>query len=514
VVVLSVLLVTPAREALSQSDPAERRLQSPRSRSRKTLRRPNVLFISIDDLNDWIGALEGHPQTRTPNIDRLAARGVLFANAHSQAPICNPSRTSVMTGLLPSTTGIYENWPGPRYATETGQTQLLHEYFKSRRGYWTMGAGKVFHGSFPMTATFDVYGPQPGFGPFPERKLIAPGEDPLWDWGAVKFTDAEMGDGQVAQWAADRLRRGPRRPFFMAIGFHRPHMPMYAPKRWFANHPDEDDIIPPPAIAEDRDDLPEIAVALASEGPGHEYFLRINRWRKAVRSYLACVSFVDSCVGVVLDALEESGLADSTIIVLWSDQGFHLGEKGHWGKRTLWERSTRVPLIVVAPGATTAGLVSTRPVGLIDIYPTLLELANMPENPALEGLSLVRWLRHPGYKRPSPVISTLGRGSHALRDDDWRYIRYADGSEELYDHREDPHEWHNLAGDPAHAEVIERMRAHLPKDEAEDAREHAEPPPDAAAAELEEPAAIQLEEPAVEPEETPPDPEPDQGSEA
>ena len=425
--------------------------------------RPNVLLLTVDDLNDWVGALGGHPQAKTPNIDRLAARGTLFTNAHCQAPVCSPSRASLVTGRLPSTTGMYFLLPALAAEPSLQDTVTLVQRF-AEEGYATFGVGKVHHGD--ERPFFGEYGgAMGGFGPRPEDKLSYPIGHPLWDWGAYPEKDEQMPDRRVADWAAQKLAEEHDRPFFLAAGFWRPHVPMYAPKPWFDLHPREE-VLLPEVLAGDRDDLPDYAKALTIglPAPRHEWLVENEQWRHAVQAYLASTSFVDACVGRVLDALAESRYADDTIVVLLSDHGFHLGEKQRWAKRSLWETSTRVPLVVAAPGR--APGVSSQPVGLVDVYPTLLELAGLRPGEALDGHSLAPLLDDPDGAWPHVALTTFGPGNHTVRSRRWRYTRYADGSEELYDHDADPLEWHNLIAREPRADAVEEvltdLRARLP----------------------------------------------------
>ena len=423
--------------------------------------KPNVLFITIDDLNDWVGCLGGHPQVKTPNIDRLAKRGVLFSNAHCQAPICNPSRASFMTGLLPSTSGVYQLAPDFRSAPELKNVVTIPRHFAAH-GYQTYQVGKIYHSAYPDEVSFQKNGPRPGQGPRPEEKLNLPGAHPLWDWGPV-FNNEEMGDQKVADWFLDEFpKMEPAKPFFFAVGFYRPHVPLFAPKEWFDMYPLEE-VELPPMHADDRDDIPEAGkeLTLGYPAPRHEWFVENKKWKHAVQAYLATVTFVDYQVGRVLDALEASPHAGNTIVVLLSDHGWHLGEKERWAKRSLWERSTRVPLIVSVPGGS-VGTTTAKPVDLVDVYPTLIELCRLKQRPELDGQSLKTLLRNPEAVWDRPALTTFEKNNHALRSEHFRYIRYADGSEELYDHRRDPHEWTNLAGDEKHKSVINDHRRWLP----------------------------------------------------
>jgi choline-sulfatase len=369
----------------------------------------NVLFIAIDDQNDWIGHLGGHPLAKTPHLDRLAARGTTFLNAHVQSPLCNPSRTSLMLGLRPTTTGIYGLSPWFRNVEAWQDRVTLPQHFKAH-GYRSYTSGKIDHGAAggpqKRAAEFDVWGPVGGIGAKPEKKLIPPtpmGNHPAMDWGVFPHRDEDKGDYHVASWTFEQIKKAPKdQPLFIAAGFFLPHVPCYATQKWFDLYPDDDSVLPK-LLAGDRDDTPLFSWYLHWHlpEPRLKWLKDNNQWRNLVRSYLACTSFMDAQIGRLISALDEAGLADNTIVVVWSDHGYHLGEKDISGKNTLWERSTRVPLIFAGPGVTA------------------------------------------GQR--------------------WRYIRYADGSEELYDMLNDPNEWTNLAGKPEHAPVIEAHRKWLPK---------------------------------------------------
>lgn len=425
--------------------------------------KPDVLLICIDDLNDWVGVLGGHPQALTPNIDKLAARGMLFTNAHCQSPVCLSSRASFLSGRLPSSTGVYLLGPGLRESPELKDVRMLPEFFADQ-GYQTMGTGKIYHGGGDQE-TFQSYGPTGGAGPVlrGENQINYKIGHPLWDWGAYPEKDEQMPDYVCASWAVEQLKQKRDKPLFLAVGFNRPHVPMYAPQKWFDMQPPLDQIVLPEVLATDRDDLPDYGKRLTAgfPAPRHEWMVENEQWRKCIQAYLASITFVDAQVGRVLDALDESGRAESTIIVLLSDHGFHMGEKQRWAKRSLWEESTKVPLIIVDP-AFEAGRSTDQPAGLIDIYPTLVELCGLPPQQGLEGHSLVPQMLDPAADRV-PTITTWWVGNHTIRSKQYRYIRYADGSEEFYDHAKDPHEWHNFAADPAYAAQIAEHRKHLPK---------------------------------------------------
>jgi arylsulfatase A-like enzyme len=441
----------------------------------------DVLFIAVDDLNDWVGYLGGHPQTKTPNIDRLAARGMAFLNAQSPSALCNPVRTALLTGLRPSTSGVYGNLPDWRGEAIFADRATLPRHFRDS-GYATIGAGKIFHAhtfyesgfaGFNDTTAWDDFYPSLGrqlpdeIGP-PSRPANGNPIFTGYDWDALVAEDHALGDGQVVGWIEQRLEEPADRPRFTAAGIYRPHLPWYVPEPYFALHPLET-IELPPVPRNDLEDVPPIARLSNSYSVElHEWTVLANRWREAVQAYLASVSFADAMVGRLLDALDASGRADRTIIVLWGDHGFHLGEKGRYRKMTLWNESLHVPFIIVAPGVTTPGSVTRAPVSLMDIYPTLTELAGLERPAHVEGMSLVPLLKSPDLAWDHPVLSTYGYRNHAVTSEHYRYIRYVDGSEELYDLTDDPNEWTNLAIDGRHAEVIDELARHLPDYDAPD----------------------------------------------
>ncbi len=419
--------------------------------------RPNVLFFVLDDLNDWVGCLGGHPQARTPNIDRLAARGVLFTNAHAPAPACNPSRVAIFTGVAPHRSGLYDQSPNFR---DLWPDRLTLPQRLRAVGYHPQGAGKVFHKPYADPPSWDDFFPSLELQMAPDsvqRKL----EGIVGNHAAavVDAPNSSLGDGKVADWIAAALRRPPEQPFFIACGIHRPHDPWIAPAEHYAKFP-LDSIQLPPTRSDDLDDVPAAARQM-----GYTPRASPEAAQRAVQAYLACVSFADEIVGQVLDALDASPHAANTIVVLWSDHGFHLGEKQNWSKLTLWEEATRVPLIVVAPGIA-GGQRCARPVSLQDLHPTILELCGLPPVEGLDGQSLVPLLRDPSAPRDRPALTTWGFQNHALRSERWRYIRYADGSEELYDHETDPEEWTNLAGDERTTAVKAELARWLPQENA------------------------------------------------
>jgi arylsulfatase A-like enzyme len=432
----------------------------------KSLSRPNVLFIAIDDLNDWVGCLDEHPQAHTPNIDALARRGTLFTNAHCQAPLCNPSRASIMTGLRPSTTGIYGLKPGIRDVASLKDHVTLPEYFGSQ-GYFTFTCGKVYHdGSIApkdRAREFQVWGPAPPM-PLPKEKFVHTPEDiRAMDWGVFPPHDEDQADWKICSAAVKQLQTLPAdKPFFVACGFRLPHVPCFASQKWFDLIPE--DVTLPDVRPDERAGVPFFAWYLNWKlpEPRLSWLKRTNQWRPLVRAYLASTAFMDSQVGRLLAALQATGRADNTIIVLWSDNGWHLGEKLITGKNSLWERSTHVPLIFAGPGIV-SGARCGRPAELLDMYPTLVELCGLPPRTGLEGHSLVPQLKDAAAPRQWPAITTSNQNNHSIRSERWRYTRYADGSEELYDHRSDPGERTNLAKDPRYADVIAEHAKWLPK---------------------------------------------------
>jgi arylsulfatase A-like enzyme len=431
--------------------------------------KPNILFIAVDDLNDWVGVLGGHPQARTPHIDKLANRGVLFTNAHAAAPACNPSRVAVMTGLHPSSTGIYYN--SQPFRPVLPDVVTLPEYLQNN-GYTTLGAGKVYHLPYPDAQSWDEYYPsKENMKPKDPRPDMVPAngiaETGSFDWAPLGVSEDDMSDAKVANWVAQQLQKKHEKPFFLAAGIYRPHLPWYVPEVYF-NHYPLGEVQLPPYLETDLSDVPPAGVAMATSAGLHEKIIANKQWHNAVQGYLASIEFADAQVGKIIIALEQSPYANNTIIVLWSDHGWHLGEKNHWRKFALWERSTRVAFMIVVPNSSNPGR-SARAVNLIDIYPTVLDLAGLPAKEGLYGQSLRPLLESPTVVWKRPSVTTQGRGNHAVRDDRWRYIRYADGSEELYDHENDPNEWTNLANDGAHLEVIERLKQYLPKTEAAEA---------------------------------------------
>ncbi|WP_158837373.1 sulfatase [Polaribacter sp. L3A8] len=435
---------------------------------------PNVLFIAVDDLNTWLGCLNNYSNTKTPNIDRLAAKGVLFSNAHCQAPLCGPSRASLMTGLRPSTTGIYGMISDDKIRRpdnpSTKEITFLPEYFKNN-GYHTMGIGKLFHKYAPKGLFDDEGGRVNGFGPLPKKRFVWDGVGTAnknyghtsTDWGAFPEQDSLMPDHKSANWAVERLKRNYNKPFFMGVGFLRPHVPFYVPQKWFDMHPIEG-IDVAPYLEDDLNDVPPIGLAINDLPmmPSTKWAKESGEWKKIIQAYLACISYVDYEVGRVLDALENSEYANNTVIVLWSDHGYRMGEKGTFAKHALWEPATKAPLMFAAPNLPKGKVVNT-PVEMLSIYPTLLELCNLPAYDRNEGVSLVSTMTSEKEVKNAYALTTYGMNNHAVKANGFRFIQYEDGSQELYDHSNDPNEFTNLAENPKYANEIEKLKKYLPK---------------------------------------------------
>lgn len=436
--------------------------------------RPNVLFIAVDDLNTMLGSYGG--PAKTPNIDRLAAMGVQFNDAHCQAPLCGPSRASLMTGLRPSTTGMYGMVPDNKIISKNPETRdivLLPEYFK-KNGYHTMGIGKLFHIHAPDSLFDESGGRVKGFGPYPEKRFVWDGFGTSdrknygrtsTDWGAFPENDSLMPDHQSVNWVMERLNRTYEEPFFMGVGFLRVHVPLYVPQKWFDLYP-LDSIKTMPYLKDDLNDVPPVAHKINDLPmmPSTEWAISSGEWPKIIQAYLACISFVDYEIGRLLNTLENSEHADNTVIVLWSDHGYRLGEKSTFAKHALWDVATKVPLMFAAPNVP-KGRVVEEPAELLSIYPTLLELCNLPKYDKNEGKSLVPLMK--GASSNSDVaITTFGMNNHAVKSSRYRYIQYEDGGEELYDHKSDPNEFNNLAANPTYKAEIERLKQFLPQNNA------------------------------------------------
>lgn len=447
---------------------------------------PNVLFIAIDDLNDWTTLFDESNPIRTPNLQRLAERGTFFRKAYCNSPACNPSRSSVLSGVRPATSGVYANRSDWRKAL--AGVDILPAHFRSN-GYRAYASGKIFHHHGPQFHQYEAFDefsvfpssrpdtPMPAVGNLNRIKSWTAGDGskvPVsrnFDWGVYPPNADDHIDNRTVDWAIDRIEsHGSGQPFFIATGIYRPHMPFYAPQEWYDAYP-MGSLEMPQIRADDLEDIPQAGRAMLHP-PGRKFMSTFEAeklrdafiFEKAVRGYQAAASFADYQVGRLLDALDQSGQADDTIIVLWSDHGFHVGEKNHWEKFVLYEKATRIPFIIAAPGYQ-AGQVSERPVSLIDLYPTLVELCGLPAPAHLEGQSLAPLLEKPKRKW-DPVLMTYGEGNHAVRDDRYRYIRYREGEEELYDTENDPNEWTNIAHRKGTRKIMNRLAKWIPESHA------------------------------------------------
>jgi len=441
--------------------------------------RPNVLFISIDDLNDWIEPLGGHPQARTPNLNRLARQSVTFTHAYCASPACNPSRTAIMTGLSPWTSGVYSNYQDWREVIP--EHTSLGTYFR-KHGYYSAGAGKIFHYHMVDPECWDAYWPSQEknmpdeYLPPPPRPVNMPEFENMYkmfDWTPLDIDDPLMGDYQSVAYVSSQLRKDHQRPFFLACGIYRPHLPWYVPRKYFDLFPLES-VRLPRVLENDLDDVGERARDIAHRGGDyHRHVLEAGQWKPAVQAYLASIAFADAMLGRLLDALEQSAYARNTVVVVWSDHGWQLGEKEHWRKFALWENVLRSVLMIKVPEGVAGlprgarkGARCRRVVSLQDIYPTLVDLCGLPPREDIDGRSLVPLLKNPSAPWDYPAVSSYDFSEFSVRTERWRYTIYIDGSEELYDHSHDPEEWTNLSGDPRYAEIKEELSAFVPRNPA------------------------------------------------
>lgn len=420
--------------------------------------KPNVLFIAVDDLNDWIGCLGGHPQAKTPNIDALAARGVNFTHAYCASPVCNPSRTALMTGLRSSSSGVYGN-DIHRGGTVCKDVVPLNSHFQDN-GYFVAAAGKIYHGPGDQWGKWSLYGGGEGGS----KAAIIGDSDGV---GGIKFaptngTDDSLADYGTVEFCIKQLNKKHDKPFFLACGLTKPHMPWNVPQKYYDLFP-ADSIELPKVLETDLDDVPAGGKKMANPQGDHAAMLKSGRWKDAVRGYLAAGAYCDAMVGKLMAAFDECPNKENTIIVFWGDHGWHLGEKQHWRKFALWEEATRAPLFYVAPGVTKPKSVCVRTVDFMSIYPTLCELCGLDRPEHVEGVSIKKLLADPQAAWDTPALTTHGMNNHAVRTEKWRYIRYADGGEELYDEVKDPLEWKNLANDPQFASVKSELAVYMPQ---------------------------------------------------
>jgi arylsulfatase A-like enzyme len=477
---MAVFLVACGNDASTGREPAESNEPQSVFTETEAVPPPNILFISIDDLNNWIEPLGGHAQAITPNLSRLAREGATFTRAYTASPACNPSRMALLTGRHTYSTGMYSNYQNWRVVMPGVQT--LPQYFTAN-GYWAGGAGKIFHNNQPSPESWDEYFPSKEKH-MPDYHYPAPGETvgmPMFenmytdfDWAPIGIPVEETGDYRSVSWAIDQLNREREKPFFLAVGIYRPHVPWYVPQEFFDQFPLES-VQLPKVIENDLDDVPGRGRNIAARsGNYHKHVLAAGQWKEAVQGYLASITYADALVGKLLDALEQSEHRDNTIIILWSDHGWQLGEKEHWRKFALWDNVAQVVMMMKVPESVSPNLPEgtipgsriDRVTSLIDIFPTLTDLAALPEKGGLDGRSLTPLLRDPAARWDHPAITTYDFDEFSVRTEQFRYIRYIDGGEELYDHRSDPEEWTNLADAPEYAVVKAEMIGHIPVDAA------------------------------------------------
>ena len=440
--------------------------------------KPNILFIAVDDLNDWVGCLGGHPQAKTPNIDAFAKQGVLFEEAYCAAPLCSPSRTAIMTGLRPSTTGIYGNLNWFRDLPKYKDWVTLPQYFRNH-GYYAVSGGKLFHqpkGKFSDPISWDhQYSlgqgtPRPkmsrrythGLKEKFSNQILAR----LIDWEALEQPKEQSADWKAADGAADFLIRNHDNPFFLACGIYLPHLPWHVPKKYFDLHPIEKIKLPKHQI-NDIDDIPPGGRRMI--GDAAKIIRESGKWREAVQGCLAAGSFADDCVGHVLSALNKSAYRDNTIVVLWGDHGYDICEKT-FAKSALWQQTTRTPLIVHVPeklGGNQRNANCKKPVSLIDLYPTLIELCGLPKNSKVEGRSIAPLIFDPQMEWPYPALITHSPHwhgtNHAVRSEQYHYIKYSKGGEELYDMYNDPDQLNNLANEKNLFSIKEELKKWMPR---------------------------------------------------
>lgn len=442
----------------------------------RIIERPNILFISIDDLNDWSEVLAGNPQSLTPNLSSFSEEAVNFTRNYCVSPGCNPSRTSTMTGLHTFNSGMYSNYQDWRKVEKTATAIHLGQYFREN-GYFTAGAGKIYHYDQVHPKSWDDY--------YPSQKQNMPADYMpenrpvnmprfkymygMFDWAELEADDSLMGDYKSVSYISDQLARKHDKPFFLACGIYRPHLPWYVPKKYFDKFP-LDSVKLPPVLAGDTSDLGVRAKELISRGGNyHRHVVEAGKWQEAVRGYLASIAAADAMLGILLDNLSKSEYAKNTIVVVWSDHGWQLGEKMHWRKFALWENVNRTLLMIKVPEGvahlpqgSNNGKRTTSLTSLLDIYPTLVELAGLPSRSDLDGTSLTPLLKNPGKIIDRSIITTYDFADYSIRKDNWHYIKYVDDSEELYDLSKDPEEWYNLALDEEYRSKMDELAMALP----------------------------------------------------
>ena len=419
---------------------------------------PSVLLILVDSLNAWGNTFGGHPDAVTPHIDQLAKRSIVFTNAHSAGTNSNASRTSLFTGLYPTSTGIYIGDANYRDVLPTHVT--IPQYFLQSR-YQVSGAGRLFHQpdkySWRDWKYFDYE------NHFVSEHLVDLPSGPNFDWGPIDIDEEQMHDYQVAQWAIDKIETLPR-PFFLAVGLNTTRHPWYLPSNKF--HRINPSVVSLPS--ERTGTLPLAASDIIRNNHKHDLVLEADQWRQALAAYLSSIAFVDEQIGRVVRALDESDVRDNTVIILASTHGLHLGDKRFWLFDTLWEQVTRVPLLIALPPTrfSQEHVQNSRighSVSLVDIFPTLIDIWDHPIEQSFDGQSLLPLILDSDMSWERPVLTALSDQDFAVRTNRWRYIHYHDGGEELYEYIGDPSELRNLANDPAHQDTIQQLRQYLPE---------------------------------------------------
>ncbi len=465
-----------------------------------TIEQPNILLISLDDMNNWIGPMGGHPQALTPNLDSFAQSGFTFQHAYTASPSCNPSRTAMMSGKAPWVTGVYKNPQIWRHVL--GDEKMLPELFRDA-GYSTGGAGKIYHNNMPDPRSWDAYFPDL-IQHFPDywlpvqdeatgEKRFALTDNEIREDGLEKVTfnmpspegiymafdfeplpvsTEETGDYSSVNWVSEQLKKDHDKPFFLAAGIYRPHLPWYVPQKYYDKFPLED-VQLPELLETDTEDLPAEGQSIA-KSRYHDLIIEGGLWEQAVQGYLASINYADDLVGKLLTDLEASEYADNTIVVIFSDHGWQLGEKGHWRKFALWEDVLNTVLMVRVPKdvkglpqGNYVGGESDGNVSLLDVLPTLLELAGIEPKEGISGRSIVPLLADPDAEWNEPVVSVYGDNRYSVIQGDWHYILYEEGGEELYNMVDDPHEWENLASITEHEARKEMLASHIPTEPAE-----------------------------------------------
>ena len=441
-------------------------------RKRKPDEMPDVIFIAIEDIAPLMGCY-GHPIVKTPNIDALAKRGVAFSRAYCQVAVCNPSRACVSTGLRPETTGVFNNSIDWRRRIPEGML-ALPEFFRDN-GYETVICGKIHHHpSYFTDATKEAQQREDRMwhktlrakSKRPARPAISPGaERPVWlkeddyiarslKWGPTGLKDAEQRDGAIAEAVAAELKAKRQRPLYMAMGLHSPHYDLRAPDKYFEMYSPEKIILP----KNPDNDLADVPHEYSTFNTTDDRWLSPAEKQQVIAAYYACISYVDTCVGIVMNALKQSGRENNTIVCLWGDHGMHLGEHFLWRKYTLFENAALVPFIIVAPGIARAGAACNRLVELIDIYPTLADLCGLKVPEGLEGISIKPLLQNPQRPWKRAAFTSQSAGNRSVRTERWRYTEWG-GPEnaELYDHENDPGEFNNFARGPKNSAIVAEL---------------------------------------------------------